>query len=91
MKGGNIVINPEHKPHQLTEEEIRSLNRGPGFYDCLFSQVEQRNDIGIVKFPQLKPQNARENNCVDGKEVNDGISYPSYSAVDKNVPAPLYK
>ena len=91
MKGGNIVINPEHKPHQLTEEEIRSLNRGPGFYDCLFAQVEQRNDIGIVKFPQLKPQNARENNCVDVKEVNDGIYYPSYSAVDKNVPAPLYK
>ena len=44
------MIMPEHKTHKLTEEEIRSLNRGPGFYDCLFSQVEKRNDIGVIKF-----------------------------------------
>ena len=52
-KGGNIVINPVHTPHRLTDEEISSLNRGPGYYDCLFSQVEKRDDIGVVKFQQI--------------------------------------
>lgn len=52
-KGGNIIINPEHAIHRLTEEEIRSLNRGPGFYDCLFSQVEKRNDIGIIAYQPI--------------------------------------
>ena len=49
-KGGNIVINPVHKEHRLTDDEIRNLNRGPGFYDCLFGQVEPRADLGVVKF-----------------------------------------
>lgn len=35
-KGGNIVINPIHQQHRLTKDELASLERGPGFYDCIF-------------------------------------------------------
>lgn len=50
---------PEHKQHKLTEEEIRELNRGPGYYDCLFSKVEKRTDIGVVKMQPITEKNAR--------------------------------
>lgn len=35
-KGGNIIINPVHQQHRLTEDELANLERGPGFYDCIF-------------------------------------------------------
>jgi hypothetical protein len=35
----NVVINSEQKHKRLTEQEIASLKRGPGFYDAIFSQV----------------------------------------------------
>jgi len=33
---------------------------GPGAYEAKFKLVEKRNDIGIVKFPELNDFNARE-------------------------------
>ena len=90
-RGGNIVINPEHQLHRLTEEEIREINRGPGYYDCVFRQVERRDDIGVVKFAEVTEKNARENNCVEVREVNDALYMVKYSAIDANVPAPLYR
>jgi hypothetical protein len=63
-KGGNIVINPPHKEVRLTEEEVASLERGPGYYDCLFSQVEKRADVGVVKYQEITVKNDRQNNCV---------------------------
>ena len=90
-KGGNIVINPVHQEFRLNEEEIASLERGPGFYDCLFSQVEKRNDVGAVKYQDITAKNDRQNNCIEVKEVCDGIYFPSYEAIDANTPAPLYK
>lgn len=63
-KGGNIVINPVHREVRLTDEEISDLERGPGFYDCLFSQVEKRADIGVVKMQEITDKNDRQNNCI---------------------------
>ncbi len=41
---------------------------------------------------EVTDKNARENNCVDiKKDVNDALYFPSYGAIDPNVPAPLYK
>ena len=57
----------------------------------MFKQVEKRDDIGVIKFPELTTKNDRENNCVEIKEVCDGVYFPSYKAMDPNVPAPLYK
>lgn len=45
----------------------------------------------MVKFQEITEKNDRQNNCVDIKEVNDGVYFPSYNAIDPNVPAPLYK
>ena len=85
------MINPEHKEHRLTEEEIRDLNRGPGYYDCLFKHVEKRDDIGVVKFQEVTEKNARENNCIEIKEINDAPYFVKYDAIDPNKPTPLYK
>ena len=90
-KGGNIIINPPHKEVRLSDEQISDLQRGPGFYDCLFSQVQKRPDIGVIKFQEITAKNDRENNCIEIPQVNDGIYFPSYNAIDANVPAPLYK
>jgi hypothetical protein len=62
-----------------------------GFYDCLFSQVEKRTDTGLVKYQPITKKNARENNCVEVKEVNDGLYYPKYTELETNVSVPLYK
>jgi len=53
--------------------------------------VEKRSDVGVVKFQEITLKNDRANNCVEVKEVNDGIYFPSYQAIDANVPAPLFK
>jgi hypothetical protein len=43
------------------------LERGPGFYDCLFGQVEKRTDIGAVKYQEISAKNDRQNNCIEVK------------------------
>lgn len=53
--------------------------------------MEKRDDIGVVKFADLTEKNARENNVVDIKEVNDALYIVKYDAIDANKPAPLYK
>ena len=45
----------------------------------------------MLKFQPITETNARENNMMEKKEVNDGIYYPSYDAIDPNIAAPLYK
>lgn len=72
------MINPEHQEHRLTTDELRSLERGPGFYDCLFKLVEKRTDAGVVAYREITAKNDRQNNCIEVKEVNDGIYFPSY-------------
>lgn len=87
----SALIQPEHQPKRLTEEELASLNRGPGFYDALFSQVERRADIGVPKLPELTANNDRANNIHEKRDVNDGVYFPRYTAIDGNVGVPLYR
>jgi hypothetical protein len=63
----NVLINPEHQPKRLTEEELSNLNRGPGFYDAVFSQVERRADFGVIRLPELTATNDRVNNLYEKK------------------------
>ena len=53
--------------------------------------MEKRNDVGVVKLPLLTQKNDRANNLGEKKEVNDGIYFPEYTAIDKNVRGPLYR
>ena len=39
----------------------------------------------------MTKKNDRENNCVEIKEVCDGVYYPQYTAIDPNVAVPLLK
>lgn len=43
----------------MTIDEIHALDRGPGFYDVLFGQVEKRTDIGAVKYVEVNEKNSR--------------------------------
>ena len=64
-KGGNVIINPVHKEHRLTQEEMRALSRGPGFYDCVFKLVQERTDKGNVSYQPVNEKNDRQNNCIE--------------------------
>lgn len=48
-------------------------------------------DIGVTKFADLTENNDRVNNIHEKKDVNDGVYFPKYTAIDKNIPTPLFK